>query len=585
MINDSNEKSKNNFLKEYIEHFFNKERNKFSKLKYNLFTMKNSKKSLNRVPDQIKEVYQKENLPYINSKFLIKDKENKEKNIKSSKFINSIIEEKRNLRNNNFINNNFKNSNISNSIQNKTVRKFRLSETNAIRDKIELVDFKNIKNDSNLYSNQQSENKIINISQNYNSETKVRKKVKIKRAVSSTKINSKLTNKKFFKNLRDELNKEIVIYDRDKFDNLIKKNGMNNTDDSIEINEIIRKNRSKMRSQKEIEENKIIDRLYIGNHVINNCKIKNMTVYDIRPLNKTKQKASCHFSMTENSFAPKNLHSKNFKIGNLMLKINPNSNTNSLTRKNLKYFRNSYSQVMTNKNKTIISTNNAQSVKKEKLKIKIREKDKEKNKENNNITNKNQFSSYIELSEKDLIKKLNINKDQGHANNRNNNNLLTNSIKRLRNKNPFSKTKYFSCNKKRHQNKELEYIDLSLLAKDTSDNKRNKKNFKSFITKDGGDVIRGEKIKFLKTCYQIKFVKPVFSQQSFKYNSLENSKKEIFALKIKKFPVNHYKLDKLSKINQKQINITESNLYDLKNVINLQLTTLLKKIESEFKDN
>ena len=46
-------------------------------------------------------------------------------------------------------------------------RKFRLSETNAIRDKIELVDFKNIKNDSNLYSNQQSENKIINISQNY----------------------------------------------------------------------------------------------------------------------------------------------------------------------------------------------------------------------------------------------------------------------------------------------------------------------------------------------------------------------------------------------------------------------------------
>ena len=105
------------------------------------------------------------------------------------------------------------------------------------------------------------------------------------------------------------------------------------------------------------------------------------------------------------------------------------------------------------------------------------------------------------------------------------------------------------------------------------------------MTKDGGDVIRGEKIKFLKTCYQIKFVKPVFSQQSFKYNSLENSKKEIFALKIKKFPVNHYKLDKLSKINQKQINITESNLYDLKNVINLQLTTLLKKIEREFKDN
>ena len=183
MINDSNEKSKNNFLKEYIEHFFNKERNKFSKLKYNLFTMKTSKKSLNRVPDQIKEVYHKENLPYINKKYLIKDMENKEKNIKSSKFINSIIEERRKLRNNNFINNNFQSPKISNSNQNKTIRKYRLSETNAIKDKIELIGFKNFKNESNLFSNQQSENKMINISQNNNTEAKDKKKVKIKRAV------------------------------------------------------------------------------------------------------------------------------------------------------------------------------------------------------------------------------------------------------------------------------------------------------------------------------------------------------------------------------------------------------------------
>ena len=171
--------------------------------------MKNSKKILNRVSDQIKEVYQKENLPYINKQFPIKDKENKEKHIKSSKFINSIIGERR-LRNNNFINNNFK----------------------------------NLKNESNLYSNQQSENKMINISQNNNIETKDKKTTKIKRAVSSTKINSKITNKKIFKSLRDELNKEIVMYDKDKFGNTIKKNIMNNTDDSIEINEIIRKNRN-----------------------------------------------------------------------------------------------------------------------------------------------------------------------------------------------------------------------------------------------------------------------------------------------------------------------------------------------------
>ena len=580
MINDSNEKSKNNFLKDYIEHFFNKERNKFSKLKYNLFTMKNSKKSLNRVSDQIKEVYQKENLPYINKQFPIKDKE---QHVKSSKIINSIIEEKRNLRNNNFISNNFKSSKISNSNQNKAIRKFRFSETSAIKDKIELIDIKNFKDESNLYSNQQSENKMINISQNNNTETKDKKKVKIKRAVSSTKINSKTTNKNYFKNLREELNKEIVIYDRDKFGNLIKKNIMNNTDDSIEINEIIRKNRYKARSKKEKEENKIIDRLYIGNHVINNCKIKNMTVYDIRPLNKTKQKASCHFSMTENSFAPRKLHSKKFKIANLMLKINPNSNTNSLTRKNLKYFRNSYSQVMSNKSKTL-NNNNTSHMKKEKLKNKGKEKEKEKSKENNNSPNKNQYSSYVELSEKDLIRKLNINnKDQFSS--KKISNLLAKSIKRLSNEKVFAKTKYFGSTKKRHNNKELEYIDLSILARETSENKRSKKNLRTFMNKEGGDVIRGEKIKFLKTCYQIKFVKPIFSQQSFKYNSLENSKKEIFALKIKKFPVNHYKLDKLSRINKNQINITESNLYDLKNNINSQLTTLLENIEREFKDN
>ena len=580
MINDSNEKSKNNFLKDYIEHFFNKERNKFSKLKYNLFTMKNSKKSLNRVSDQIKEVYQKENLPYINKQFPIKDKE---QHVKSSKIINSIIEEKRNLRNNNFISNNFKSSKISNSNQNKAIRKFRFSETSAIKDKIELIDIKNFKDESNLYSNQQSENKMINISQNNNTETKDKKKVKIKRAVSSTKINSKTTNKNYFKNLREELNKEIVIYDRDKFGNVIKKNIMNNTDDSIEINEIIRKNRYKARSKKEKEENKIIDRLYIGNHVINNCKIKNMTVYDIRPLNKTKQKASCHFSMTENSFAPRKLHSKKFKIANLMLKINPNSNTNSLTRKNLKYFRNSYSQVMSNKSKTL-NNNNTSHMKKEKLKNKGKEKEKEKSKENNNSPNKNQYSSYVELSEKDLIRKLNINsKDQFSS--KKISNLLAKSIKRLSNEKVFAKTKYFGSTKKRHNNKELEYIDLSILARETSENKRSKKNLRTFMNKEGGDVIRGEKIKFLKTCYQIKFVKPIFSQQSFKYNSLENSKKEIFALKIKKFPVNHYKLDKLSRINKNQINITESNLYDLKNNINSQLTTLLENIEREFKDN
>lgn len=264
-----------------------------------------------------------------------------------------------------------------------------------------------------------------------------------------------------------------------------------------------------------------------------------------------------------------------------MLKTNPNSNTNSLTRKNLKYFRNSYSQVMTNKSKTLNNNNNAQTVKKDKYKNKG--KDKEINKENNNNFIKNQYSSYVELSEKDLIKKLNIDNDKLNSNK--NNNLLTKSIKKLSNEKAFSKTKYFGSTKKRHHQKELEYIDLSILAKETSDNKRSKKNLRSFMTKDGGDVVRGEKIKFLKTCYQIKFVKPIFSQQSFKYNSLENSKKEIFALKIKKFPINHYKLDKLSRINKNQINITESNLYDLKNNINSQLTTLLENIEKEFKEN
>lgn len=240
---------------------------------------------------------------------------------------------------------------------------------------------------------------------------------------------------------------------------------------------------------------------------------------------------------------------------------------------------------MSNKSKTLNNNNNPQHIKKEKIKNKGKEKDREKSKDNNNSPNKNQYSSYVELSEKDLIRKLNINNNKDQFSSKKFNKLLTKSIKRLNNEKVFAKTKYFGSNKKRHHNKELEYIDLSILARETSENKRSKKNLRSFMNKEGGDVIRGEKIKFLKTCYQIKFVKPIFSQQSFKYNSLENSKKEIFALKIKKFPVNHYKLDKLSRINKNQINITESNLYDLKNNINSQLTTLLENIEREFKDN
>ena len=537
-------------------------------------------KILRSPPEELlPEPFPKESLPYINKQFPIKDKE---KLIKSSKFINSNIEERKNLRNNNHINNNFKSPKISKSNKSNAIRKFRLSETNAIKDKIELIDFNSIKNESNLYSNQQSENKIINISISNNIGAKERKKIKIKRAVSSTRINSKITNRKVIKRLRDELDKEIVIYDKDKLGNLIKKNISNNKDDSIEINDIIRKNRNKMRRKNEEEENKIIDRLYIGNHVINNCKIKNMTVYDIKPLNKTKQKASCRFSMTENSFVQKKLNSKNSRIDNIMLKINSNSNTNSLTQNNLKYFSNSLSQIMSNRSKTQ-NNNNSQRIKKEYFKNK--DKDKDINRENNNNINKNKNSSYYELSEKDLIRKLNIDINKGQANNNKIKNFFTKSIKRLSNRKLFSKKKYFSSNKKKHHNKELEYIDLSILAKETSDNKRSKKNLRSFMTKDGGDVIRGEKIKFLKTCYQIKFVKPIFSQQSFKYNSLENSKKEIFALKIKKFPVNHYKLDKLSRINKNQIHITESNLYDLKNNINSKLMTLLEKIEKEFKDN
>ena len=65
-----------------------------------------------------------------------------------------------------------------------------------------------------------------------------------------------------------------------------------------------------------------------------------------------------------------------------------------------------------------------------------------------------------------------------------------------------------------------------------------KKNKNIFIYyKNGVGVSRGEKIKFLKTCYPINLVKPMDTQNYFKIKMQKIKKKK--EIVINKFPVNN----------------------------------------------
>jgi len=529
-MNDIDLKSNNNYLNNYIEYNFNRDRKKFSKLKVKL-----TKRPLNIDSFSALDLNNKEYLPYLNQKLSMNNKQN---NILTNKYLSSVIENQKNIGRNNEMKNYSTPTKVFSTNWSNCSRNNKLTDFSQNQNFNELIaqNSKNSDNESNLYSNSQSEIKtyksnVIDIKKNNN---------------SHKKFEHKISNKNLFERLKIDLNKEIVSEDK------------NNGKKNIKIinnksNENINENNKKIKSIikfRTAEKEKIIDRLYIGNRIFNNIKIENKLIYDIKPLNKTKEKGFVHFS-SSNNLEPKYSIKKNEKKELSDILINVNRNTNVITQKNLKYFRNSYSQTNLNYN-----TNSN--------KMKINEDKKETEKDDEYIKKrKEKFSQYYALSEPELIAILNIDKDTFKKRNKKNDN---------------------HGNKKVVHRNFVQYMNLTRLAKELSNNKKYKKNLKSYIDNEGGDFMRGEKMKFMKTCQKIKCIKPVLSQQSFKFVTIENSKKIVFSEKGKKFPVNHYKLDVLDNLTKNEIQETKDHLSALKKNMDSEINNFKNYLDKQVID-
>lgn len=286
MINNINNRTNDNFLIDYINYHFMKEKKKFTKLKYNL-TFNNSKKAYKI--DAYNTIESKNNkpFPYLNYNSPL---DYKSRNKIPKNFLSCI---KRKSKNFEIFNNKL-------SPKKKSINIFKNPQEKEI---------------NNSFFHSQRENSTIN--------EKIDKS-RIKKMLSKDKIDFIISNKKASKNLKTELDKELIIDDKTK----------TIVNDAKNLKKIRRENREK----KDKEEEKIIDILYIGNKLINNCKIKNKIIYDIRPLNKTKEKASCHFDSEENKKSIPAL------INEIKNKENNLKNLESTNYK-IKFFRNSNSQI------------------------------------------------------------------------------------------------------------------------------------------------------------------------------------------------------------------------------------------------
>lgn len=497
MLRNIDKNENNNFINDYIEYHFQKETKKFSKLKYNLTNTTSKKLSKIKSYNTI-ESTNKQIFPCIN----INQNQMNSNSKKSNNYYSSIKISKRILSKNNL------DENVN-------------ALSNIKKDEV------NIDNDN---------------------------------AIKRQSI-SKKSNKKIIENLKNELDKELIINEKNNDEGIIKSR-----------NKKIKKNRTEIkieRALREKEEEKIIDILYIGNNIINNCKIKNKIIYDIRPLNKTKERGTIHFLSENDSKPTSEIQSNTNTNTNSNTITNTNNNTIKSNQKSLKYFRKSYSQFYStysdfNKN----------------IPLKIDE-DKEKVK----------ITKNYKLSEKDLIDLLKIDKEEENKNDikieinpeiKNNKKKL----EKIKSFNSINNTKYNSNERKKDKNKNnLDYIDLGVLAKELSDNDKKKNNLRlrSFFDKEE-NVIRGEKIKFLKTCHQVKLVKPLLSQHTFKFKNMNGAKKiNVFSPKSIKYPPNHFNLDIIKESNMKKINNTKNHLIGLKSNINKYLTNLVNHLEKEIK--
>jgi len=243
-----------------------------------------------------------------------------------------------------------------------------------------------------------------------------------------------------------------------------------------EINEKNNLNKNKEKNKNEKNKLKIIDSIYFGNSVINNCILRNKIIYDIKPLNQSNQKGKCFFPSEE--------------------KFNINENFETYT-----------------------SRNNFNSI--------------------NNTTNYRN-NNLLRFNSNDNIK--NLKKQIGDRKQNEKKKLIHNNTNKLK--------KYKKIGGEIPLNKLLskDIINFTL------------PNMKAFYGKEYGGMIRGEQIKFLKTCYPVKFIKPILTQKGYIVKPNTISKKVVNQKKKKKFSVNHYNLDIMKKENINEIKKTKEEI-------------------------
>ena len=252
----------------------------------------------------------------------------------------------------------------------------------------------------------------------------------------------------------------------------------------LEEKDNLNKNRENKKKNKK-NKLKIIDSLYLGKSVINNCILRNKIIYDIKPLNQSNQKGKCFFPNEEQS--------------------NINENYDTYTS------RNNFNSI----NHT--------------------------NHRNNNLLRFNSNDNIINLKKKIIIEDRKQNEKIKLSNN-----------KKIIDKNKLKKLKEIGGE-----------IPLNkLLAKDITE--FTLPNMKTFYGKGNGDMIRGEKIKFLKTCYPVKFIKPILTQKGYILRPNIISQKVVNHKKKKKFSVNHYNLDIMKKENRDEIKRTKEEMKVIK---------------------
>ena len=389
-----------------------------------------------------------------------------------------------NFRKNKFYKNLYKKTNNNLYLKfNSSINK-RKSESN--KNSIKTYSFENIKKQNIKLNKLKSStfninnNKSLNLNNNKSNNDDISNSYSTKNIpkINNSKKNTK-SYQKYLKILSGSLDKELYNESNDK--NINKESSKNN-------NLVILNNNTIKKNQKKNKLN-LIDTIYIGNSVINNCLLRNKVIYDIKPLNKSEQKGRCIFYNEDIKNKKKNNNNIFFsaqKSINNSLNISEINNNN---RKNKNYKLNSIDSIINNKKKNFL----------------------------------------YEVENKKEIK----------------NKLLNN--KKINKINRF---------------KENQLPLNILLSKDIQ--QFSGPNLKTFYGRGGKDMIRGEKIKFLKTCYQVKFIKPILTQKGYILNPNQIYKKVVHKNKNKKYDINHYNLDIIKKLNKNEIKKTKEKMKIIK---------------------